>query len=306
MTVTHAIAPTPAPGHLAALTPLQRIYFGYLADYDGNTRAAYEFHLSGFLTWCHAMQVDPLDLDRTHAALYVRHLTEERHLRGSSVNTAMTPVKGMYRWAMLEGFLDRDPIVHVRLPKADYRQKYPLDRDELRKFRSAAKQLGGRHWALGELLTVHALRISEARGLLIENTREVERGHRVMTFRRKGGTWTTVPMPVVVQMAIDDAVGDRTSGPVIVKRDGGPIGRGGAAGLVRTIVRHAGITRQVNPHLVRGSTITDLLDSGGDIREAQRLAGHQDPRTTSRHYDLSKKNHDTHPSHIVSARLTVH
>lgn len=63
--------------------------------------------------------------------------------------------------------------------------------------------------------------------------------------------------------------------------------------------------KSVNPHLVRASVITVHLDSGGDIREAQRLADHEDPRTTSRHYDLSKNNHDTHPSHIVSARLTA-
>lgn len=292
-------------GHLVELTPLQRIFFGYLADYDGATRDGYEYHLNGFITWCDHRQIDPMTLDRTHAALYVRHLSEERGLRGSSVNTAMTPVKGMYRWAMLEGFLDRDPIVHIRLPRADYRQKYPLDRDELRKVRAAAKALGGRHWALGEMLTVHALRISEARGVLIENCQDIERGHRVMRFRRKGGSWSTTPMPIVVQMAIDAAAGGRASGPVITRLDGAPLGRGGATGLVRTILRRAGIDKPCNPHLIRGSTITVHLDGGGDIREAQRLAGHQDPRTTSRFYDLSKRNHDTNPVHIVSARLTV-
>lgn len=98
--------------------------------------------------------------------------------------------------------------------------------------------------------------------------------------------------------------------PVTDRRMYGLVGvpiytRGGAAGLVATIVRHSGIGRPVNPHLVRASTVTVLLDGGGDIREAQRLADHEDPRTTSRHYDLSKRNHDTHPAHIVSARLTV-
>lgn len=304
MTVTHAIALPPA-AHLAALTDLQRVYFGYLADYEGNTRAGYEYHLSRYLTWCQALQIEALTADRTHVALYVRHLSEEIGLRGSTVNTSMTPVKGFYKWAMLEGFIDRDPVVHTRLPKVDYRQKYPLDRDEVRKFRFAAKQLGGRHWALGELLTVHALRISEAIGVRIENCQDVERGHRVMTLRRKGGKWRTVPMPIAVTLAIDDAAGDRTSGPVIAKRDGSPIGRGGATGLVNTIVRHAKLEHAVNPHLLRASVITVHLDSGGDIREAQRLADHEDPRTTSRHYDLSKRNHDTHPVHIVSARLTV-
>lgn len=224
--MTHAIA-TPPPAHLSTLTNLQRVFFGFLADYEGATRDLYEYHLTRFLTWCQTHQLDPLNLDRTHVALYVRHLSEGCGLRGSSVNTAMTPIKGMYRWAMLEGHIDRDPVVHVRLPKVDYRQKYPLDREELRRVRAAAKALGGRHWALGELLCVHALRISEACGIQIENYRETERGHRVLTFRRKGGRLATVPLPIPVIMALDDAAGDRTSGPVITRRDGGPLTRAG-------------------------------------------------------------------------------
>lgn len=304
MTVHHAIALPPA-AHLASLTDLERCYFGYLADYDGNTRAGYEYHLKRFINWCTAMQVEPLTADRTHLSLYVRYLSEEVGLRGSTVNTGMTPIKGFYKWAMLEGFITADPAVHTRLPKVDYRQKYPLEKDEVRKFRGAAKRLGGRHWALGELLTVHALRISEAIGVQIENVQGTERGHRVMNLRRKGGKWTTVPMPIPVVMALEDAIGDRTHGPVITRKDGQPIGRSGATGLVNTIVRNAKLEHMVNPHLIRASVITVHLDGGGDIREAQRLADHEDPRTTSKHYDLSKRNHDTHPAHIMSARLTV-
>lgn len=302
--MTHAIA-MPTPAGLSTLTDLERVYFGYLADYEGSTRTGYEYHLTNYLTWCGLHQVNPLLADRTHVALYIRHLSEERGLRGSTVNTCMTSVKGFYRWAMLEGFIDRDPVVHTRMPKADYRSKYPLDREELRSIRRSAKELGGRHWALGELLVAHAMRISECCDLLIENCQDVERGHRVMRARRKGGKIRSIPMPAVVAMAIDDAAGARTSGPVLTTLDGRKMERAAATGLLNTIVRHSEVKRHVNPHLIRASVITSHLDGGGDIREGQRLADHEDPRTTSRHYDLSKTNHDTHPVHIVSARLTA-
>lgn len=301
--MSEAIA-LPAPNTLAAMTHLERVYFGYLADYSGPTRVVYEYHLRRFLSFCDRIRVQALEADRTHLALYVRHLIDSG-LRASTVNGSMTPVKGFYKWALLEGFINRDPVVHTKLPKVDYRQKYPLDRQELREIRAAAKELGGRHWALGELLIAHALRITEATSVRIENYQETERGHRVLRLRRKGGAFVTLPLPIAIQLALDDAAGGRTSGPVIVTRDGRPIGRGGATGLVNTIVRHTRIDKPVNPHLIRASVITVLLDAGGDIREAQYLAGHLDPRTTSRHYDLSKRNHDLHPVHINSARLTV-
>lgn len=300
----HAIALPTAAG-LSTLTDLERVYFGFLADYEGKTRSAYEYHLKRYISWCQLNQVDPLTADRTYVALYVRHLSEELGLRGSTVSTCMTPVKGFYRWAMLEGFIDRDPVVHTRLPKVDYRKKYPLERDELRAIRRAAKDLGGRHWALGELLIAHALRITECCDLRIENCQDIERGHRVMRLRRKGGKITTVPMPVTVQMAIDEASAGRREGPVITTLAGMKMERSTATGLLNTIVRHAGVTKPVNPHLIRASVITMHLDTGGDIREGQRLADHEDPRTTSKHYDLSKTNHDTHPVHVVSARLTA-
>lgn len=299
--MTYVIA-TPLTSNLNQLTMQQRIFFGYLSDYQGGTRKIYEYHLNKFFDWCYSLQIDVLTAERTHMSMYVRYLSEVCGLRASTVNTAITPVKGFYKWAFVEGHIDRDPIVHVRLPKSDYQQKYPLERDDLRRFRRAAREIGGRHWAMGELLAVHALRISEACSVLIENCQDTERNHRVMRLRRKGGKWKSIPMPITVQMAIDDAAGDRLRGPIITRRDGQPISRSGGTGLVMTICRHAGIGK-VNPHLIRGSVVTDTVEREG-LREGQRLADHEDPRTTSRHYDLSKSNHDTHPAHIVSARLT--
>ena len=195
-----------------------------------------------------------------------------------SCSTEITPVRGFYKWMFLEGHIVRDPAAHVRLPKVHFESKLPLSTDDLREIRRTAKDMGGRHWALAELLIVHALRISEATGLLIENYQDTEVGHRVMKFTRKGGKRAVIPMPVPVVMALDAAAGDRTSGPVIASLDGAQLSRSGA---------------------------TSLLEDGLTLRDAQWLAGHSDPRVTSRHYDLGKGNHSRNPVHIMSARLTA-
>lgn len=302
---------TPAPGALLGsdpldrLSPLQRAMFGYLADYTGLTRDLYEYHLKAYVTWCLEHGIDPLAADRTHVALYVRRCVDQLGHKASTVSTELTPVRGFYKWMFLEGLVDRDPAAHVRLPKVHLEPKQPLTKDELREIRRAGKDLGGRHWALAELLIVHALRISEASGLRIEDYQDTERGHRVMRFTRKGGRRATIPLPVPVLMALDAAAGGRDQGPVIVSRDGHPLTRSGATALLHTIVKRTSISRQVNPHLIRGSVITDGLEDGLSLREAQWLAGHSDPRVTSRHYDLGKLNHARNPVHVVSARLTA-
>ena len=112
-----------------------------------------------------------------------------------------------------------------------------------------------------------------------------------------------------VEQAVDKALADRgvasVRGRVLVAIDGLPLHRSSATGLLRTIVRRSGVDRTVNPHLIRASVITYGLEDGLSIREAQWLAGHEDPRTTSRHYDLGHQKHDRHPVHVLSARLTA-
>lgn len=50
--------------------------------------------------------------------------------------------------------------------------------------------------------------------------------------------------------------------------------------LVRTVGEQAGIEQRVTPHMFRHSTATHLLEAGVDIRQVQRLLGHQSIATT--------------------------
>ena len=70
--------------------------------------------------------------------------------------------------------------------------------------------------------------------------------------------------------------------------------------MVTRIAKTAGIPRHISPHSLRHAAITNALDAGLPLRDAQILARHADPRTTE-HYDRA---------HVVSAQngpgLEVH
>jgi hypothetical protein len=70
--------------------------------------------------------------------------------------------------------------------------------------------------------------------------------------------------------------------------------------MVARIAKVAGIPRHISPHSLRHAAITNALDAGVPLRDAQILARHADPRTTE-HYDRARGNLDRHGVHFLTA-----
>uniref|UniRef100_UPI0037C7B54E tyrosine-type recombinase/integrase n=1 Tax=Nocardioides ochotonae TaxID=2685869 RepID=UPI0037C7B54E len=66
------------------------------------------------------------------------------------------------------------------------------------------------------------------------------------------------------------------------------------------VAKVAGIPRHISPHSLRHAAITNALDAGVPLRDAQILARHADPRTTE-HYDRARGNLDRHGVHFLTA-----
>jgi site-specific recombinase XerD len=58
--------------------------------------------------------------------------------------------------------------------------------------------------------------------------------------------------------------------------------------MVKRRLKDAGLPTIYSPHGFRVTTLTDLLEQGVPLEDAQFLAGHADPRTT-RLYDRRQK-----------------
>jgi integrase/recombinase XerD len=97
--------------------------------------------------------------------------------------------------------------------------------------------------------------------------------------------------------------GDRTEGPLVLRRlTGNPIDRRDAYRMVTKIAAVAGIPRPISPHSLLHAAITNALDAGVPLRDAQILARHADPRTTE-HYDRDRGNVDRHAVHCLTAHV---
>jgi len=234
--------------------------------------------------------------------LYIRQLGD-RGLMDSSVVTIMHAVRGYFRFAHIDGLIGSDPAVYARPPKVqrDESGTQGLDRLELIRFLQVAQTISVHYGALAYLLGINALRASEAASVRIEDYADILRGHRVLHLVGKGNKPATMPLTVPVLRVLEACRGQRTCGPLVLRPvSGQPIDRRDAYRMVTRIAKAAGIPRQISPHSLRHAAITNALDAGVPLRDAQILARHADPRTTEQ-YDRARGNLDRHGLHFLTA-----
>jgi integrase/recombinase XerD len=286
-----------------SMSAAQLAAVSYLARYSGQTQVLYASQLRRWFQWCQTNGLDPLErIQRAHVELYIRHLGE-CGLMDSSVTTTIHAVRGFFRFAHIDGPVPSDPAVYARLPKIhhDESRTQGLDRLELIRFLQVAQTITVHHGALAYLLGINALRASEAAAVRIEDYRETLRGHRVLHLVGKGNKPATMPITVPVLRVLEARRGDRTTGPLVLRpNSGNPIDRRDAYRMVVRIAKVVKIPRHISPHSLRHAAITNALDAGVPLRDAQILARHADPRTTE-HYDRARGNLDRHGVHFLTA-----
>ena len=166
---------------------------------------------------------------------------------------------------------------------------------------SQAGLSGGIDHALACLLALNALRVSEACGTDLSDL-ALANGHRVVRIVGKGNQPALIPLAPRTARAIDAAVGERTDGPLLARKDGSRLDRHAAGRMVRRLARRAGIDKPISPHSLRHAAITAALDAGCSLRDVQDFARHADPCQTRR-YDRARGALDRNPTYIVATYL---
>jgi integrase/recombinase XerD len=208
------------------------------------------------------------------------------------------------RFAHIDGMIPSDPAVYARLPKihSDESRTQGLDRLELIRFLQVAQTITVHYGALAHLLGINALRASEAAAVRIEDYHETLRGHRVLHLVGKGNKPATMPITrpgTPHSGGLPRRAHRRTADPApALGKAHRPARRLPDGDPDRQDRGHPG--RHISPHSLRHAAITNALDAGVPLRDAQILARHADPRTTE-HYDRARGNLDRHGVHFLTA-----
>lgn len=283
---------------------LLRAVAAYLARFKGTSRMHSESDLRAYLTWCREHALDPLAAQRPHLELYVRWMQEVRRYRPSTISRRLAVVAGFYRTCVIDEVLTHSPAEYVRRPNVPP-ESLTLGLTHLQfeaLLATARTSPNPNDFALVAMLGLLGLRIFEACGSDITDLGE-EHGHRVLKVRGKGGKVVLTPLPPAVSRAIERAVGDRASGPILRTRRGTRMDRQCATRRLHRIAEAGRVhVARMHPHMLRHTFVTTMLDAGVDLRDVQIAARHADPRTTMR-YDRARKNLDRHPNYILAAYM---
>ena len=214
---------------------------------------------------------------------------EHPPLAASSAARALVAVRGLHRFAHIDGITDDDPAREVRPPAAAKRLPKALPVDDVLRLLDMPPGDGERPLrdrALLELLYSTGARISEAVGLDLD---DVDRGERTVLLDGKGGKQRLVPIGKPAVDALEAylvrarpvlAAHGRGTAALFLNVRGTRLSRQSAWQVLKTNADRAGISASVSPHTLRHSFATHLLEGGADVRVVQELLGHASVTTT--------------------------
>ena len=91
----------------------------FLTRYGPVTRRSYTIGSAGLVRLVPRAPLEVLAVQRPHAELWARDMEEHHRLATSTISRRRSTICCFFRFAMIDGFIDRNPAEFVRRPKVD-------------------------------------------------------------------------------------------------------------------------------------------------------------------------------------------
>lgn len=259
-----------------------------------NTRDAYAQAIKQFLGWCEGRGLQFTNISPLAMAAYV----EEHRGSAPTINQHLSAIRSLFEWMVVGGILSSNPAAELRRVKHRVKiGKTPvLSDEEMRSLLGAidvSHVVGLRDRALIGTMFFSFARISAVLGMQVKDY-FAKGGRRCwLRLHEKGGKYHEVPAHHKIEEFLDaylEAAGLREAKEMplfrstrgrsrqLTERE---LGRRDAWAMIKRRAKDAGVSGEICNHSLRGSGITNYLNNGGSRDNAQRLAAHEDVRTTA-------------------------
>ncbi len=219
---------------------------------------------------------------------HIRAFASWSHRRGlaaSSIQRRLSALRGFFSYLLREGEIEANPVMDVQAPKMSKRLPKTLDVDQVARLLEIDSDhpLAVRDRAIMELFYSSGLRLAELTGL---DMTDIDLADGTVRVTGKGNKTRLLPVgrkairAVSRWLPIRAGKANAEETALFVSRLGRRISHRTVQTRLREWSRRLGMASGVNPHLLRHSFATHMLESSGDLRGVQELLGHADIGTT--------------------------
>ncbi|MCR4820057.1 MAG: tyrosine recombinase XerC [Elusimicrobiales bacterium] len=261
-------------------------------NYSSHTVRAYKGDLEAFASFFEDKKlVFPHGFDRILVRDYISFLNEQKLSRNSLLRK-ISSIRAFASWLMSHRILYKDPFDLVSMPKKEKRLPRFLTEGEIGSMQDSNLPenveeeenyiYAARDFAIFELIYSSGLRRSEASGL---NIGDIDFYSGVIRVFGKGRKERIVPAGDRALRCLREYLSTRPlphgpEEPLFLNCRNARLSGNGIALILQKMARRARFARKVNPHSLRHSFATHMLDNGCDLKSVQEMLGHKNLQTT--------------------------
>jgi len=261
-------------------------YLDFLENIKGlskNTTSSYQRDLNKLSKFLQASDINGFnDLSEEICSAWIADLFQH-NVSARSIQRHISSAKGFFNYLKKIGLVTDSPFDLISSPKSPSHLPSVLSPEEvsqLLNFKPKNAQ-EKRDLAIIELIYSSGLRVSEAVNV---NLNDFEDNKNFLRVLGKGSKTRLVPVGRYAQNAINDWMVEReklstNDNALFVNLRGNRISTRSVQERIKSIAIMQGLP-PVNPHMLRHSFATHLLESSGDLRSIQELLGHSSLSTT--------------------------
>ena len=248
-----------------------------------NTTKSYQRDLTKFSKFLEASGINQLEsIKEEICSAWIADLFQ-KNVSARSIQRHISSTKGFFNYLKKISLVTDSPFELINSPKSPNHLPNILSPEEvsqLLNFKPKNAQ-EKRDLAIIELIYSSGLRVSEA---VNSNINDFEDNKNFLRVLGKGSKTRLVPVGRYAQTAINDWIIERDKllskdDALFINLRGNRITTRSVQERIKNIALMQGLP-PVNPHMLRHSFATHLLESSGDLRSIQELLGHSSLSTT--------------------------
>lgn len=232
-----------------------------------------------------AREFNNCNIDEITYEALKEYLYKQRHLKPASLGHRIRFIRSFFRWAVDEGYLNKNPAAKLREPKMDQRIPKFLNEEEVETLRAACTS--PLEHAIVEFMYTTGCRVGE---IVKVNKNDIDWDNCSVIVDGKGGKQREVCFSTQCKIWLKKYLNSRRDNdPALFATERKPHRMSVAEMryILKRIARKAELPTNVYPHRLRHAYATHLLNNGAPMEAIQQLLGHSKSESTALYAHLS-------------------